>query len=348
MAEKTFVASRAGGYPVVIGDGLDFGKLALESKERCRAVVTSDRAVFPLHGEAVLGSLAAAGYDALPCVIEAGEGSKSMEALARMLGFFADAGLARRDLVVALGGGVVGDLAGFASAVYMRGIDFIQIPTTVLAAVDSSVGGKTGVNLPGGKNLAGAFHSPIAVFCDVRHFATLPPAVRADGMAEAVKHGMIADGDMLRRLGEMPMAEICRRNVEIKAAIVGRDEFEAGARMVLNFGHTVGHAAEALSGYRIPHGSAVAMGMSVIARAGARLGLTEPECPGELAGALGLFGLPSSCGFSAGDLARAALRDKKRSGGSIALAVPKRVGLVEMVEIPVADLEGFISEGLEA
>jgi 3-dehydroquinate synthase len=346
LLDPVIVNTRAGKYPVLIGEGLDFGKLALDVRKPCRIVVVSDDNVFRLHGDAVMNSLVENGYIVSGYLLTPGERSKDMEVVTRLLRFLVDQELTRQDILVALGGGVVGDVAGFAAAIYLRGINFIQLPTTVLAAVDSSVGGKTGVDLPEGKNLAGAFHQPLAVFCDTGLFATLPKAVYADGMAEVVKHCMIADGDMLQNLGDLGIAEICRRNVAIKAGIVEKDEFDTGLRMLLNFGHTVGHAVEALSDYSISHGSAVAIGMTVITRASEKSGLTESPCLDELKKTLKHLGLPTSCRYSAGEIADAALRDKKRSGGAITLVVPKRIGHAELYELPVSELEDFIEKGL--
>jgi 3-dehydroquinate synthase len=250
-------------------------------------------------------------------------------------------------MLAALGGGVVGDITGFVSAIYLRGVDYIQIPTTILAAVDSSVGGKTGVDLSTGKNLVGAFHQPVAVLCDTNVFATLPKAVYADGMAEVIKHGMIADREMLLSLNDIAPVEMCYRNVAIKTGLVEKDEFDTGVRRLLNFGHTVGHAVEAVSGYRVSHGSAVAVGMTVITRAGEKSGLTDKACLGDLVKALERYGLPTRCEFSAKELAAAALHDKKRLGGTVTLVIPKKTGQAELCDIPVEQLEGFIAKGLD-
>jgi len=348
MAEEVTVCTRAGEYTVVIGGGLDYGRLALTAKKPCKAVVVSDDNVFPLYGEAALASFRANGYQASRFVIKNGEASKTLATVERLLAFLANENVTRSDLLIALGGGVVGDLTGFAAAVYLRGVDFIQLPTTVLAAVDSSVGGKTGVDLPAGKNLAGAFHQPIAVLCDTDTFATLPKEVYADGMAEVIKHGMIADRELLLSLGSLPPAEMCRRNVEIKARVVEEDEFDTGVRRLLNFGHTVGHAVEALSGYRVSHGRAVAIGMAVITRACVRNGLTDPACLGDLENALALYGLPARCEYTAKELARAALHDKKRAGGTISLVIPKKTGRAGIYDLPIEQLEDFIAKGLDA
>jgi 3-dehydroquinate synthase len=347
MAETVEVNTRFGKYSVVIGGGLDYGKLALTAKKPCKAVIVSDDNVFPLYGDAALGSFRESGYQASSYILKNGEGSKNLNTVAELLGFLANEKVKRGDKLVALGGGVVGDITGFVSAIYLRGIDYIQIPTTILAAVDSSVGGKTGVDLSSGKNLVGAFHQPVIVLCDTNVFATLPKAVYADGMAEVIKHGMIADREMLLSLNDLSPGEICRRNVAIKARLVEQDEFDTGTRRLLNFGHTVGHAVEAVSNYRVSHGSAVAVGMAVITRAVERSALTDSACQGDLIRALEAYGLPTCCDYPAKELAAAALHDKKRSGGTVTLVIPKKTGQAELCDIPVEQLEEFIAKGLE-
>jgi len=348
MVEEVFVNTQKGRYPVVIGENLNFGKLAQAVKKPCKVVIISDDNVFPLYGDAVINSFCESDYKVSGYIVDNGESSKKMDVVTRLLRFLVDQDMTRQDILVALGGGVVGDIAGFVAAIYLRGIGFMQLPTTILAAVDSSVGGKTGVDLPEGKNLVGAFHQPLAVFCDTGTFATLPKAVYADGMAEVVKHGMIADRDMLLNLDKLSISEICRRNVAIKAGIVEQDEFDTGIRMLLNFGHTVGHAVETLSGYSISHGSAVAIGMTVITRASEKSGLTESACLGELKKTLECLALPVCCEYSAKELADAALHDKKRSGDTITLVIPKRIGYAELHELPVSHLENFIEIGVNA
>jgi len=348
MSEKVYVKSGAGRYPVVIGEGLDYGSLALEVRAPCRIVVVSDNNVFNIYGDEALKSFRDAGYRTSAYVVEPGESAKSMDVLARMLRYFADCDLDRWDMVASLGGGVVGDLAGFAAATYKRGIGLVQLPTSILAAVDSSVGGKTAVNLPEGKNLVGAFHSPLAVFCDTRVFKTLPKEVFADGMAEVIKHGMIGDARILLGIGSLPLEEIVRMNVVAKARIVGRDEYDTAGRMLLNFGHTVGHAVEALSGYGVSHGRAVAIGMSVITRAAEKAELVDGACMTELGKALAQHGLPTSCEYSASEISSFALRDKKRVGDDIIVVVPRRIGNARLLSMPIHDFEGFIARGMEA
>jgi 3-dehydroquinate synthase len=325
---------------------LDYGRLSGQVVKPCRLVIVSDDNVFPLYGNAAVKSFADNGYKVDTYVIKHGEASKTLATVAGLLEFLADKKLTRGDCLAALGGGVVGDLTGFAAAVFLRGIRFIQLPTTLLAAVDSSVGGKTGVDMPAGKNLVGAFHQPALVLCDTNTFKTLPNEVYADGMAEVIKHCVIGDGEMLAMLSKLSPVEICKRNVQIKASVVEQDEFENGLRMVLNLGHTIGHAVEMLSRYEISHGSAVAIGLTIVTRAAERMGWTNEPCLGLLMEALERYKLPTGCGYSANQLAEAALSDKKRSGDTVSLVVPERIGKVNIKPIAVNKLEEFIASGL--
>ena len=253
--------------------------------------------------------------------------------------------LTRSDCVAALGGGVTGDMAGFAAATYQRGIDYIQIPTTFLAAADSSVGGKTAVDLEAGKNLVGAFWQPRAVICDTDTFRTLPEDTFLDGVAETVKHGLIADADFFRFLLEADLRgdidRIVRRDVEIKAAVVGEDEFERGRRKILNFGHTLGHAMEKLSGYATPHGHAVAVGMVLAARGAERLGYSPAGTLETVLEANERLGLPSRCPYGAQALYEAATGDKKRGGDHIDVVVLEEIGRAGTVRLDMAGLRAF-------
>ena len=264
-------------YPVYIGGGLldHCGELtARHSNGRC--AVICDDTVCGLYGPQVCRSLEAAGLSPVLYAFPAGEQHKTLSTYGAILGFLAENHITRSDCVIALGGGVTGDMAGFAAATYQRGIDFIQVPTTFLAASDASVGGKTAVDLPAGKNLAGAFWQPRAVICDTDTFATLPESAFQDGAAETLKHGLIADGEFFHFLMSEDMYRhmdaVVRRNVEIKAAVVAEDEREQGKRKLLNFGHTLGHAIEKCSGYRVSHGHAVATGMVLGGRGGGGMG----------------------------------------------------------------------------
>ena len=307
--------------------------------------MVSDDTVAPLYGARVLASLEAAGLQASLYTFPAGEQSKNLTTYGKLLEHMARERLTRSDCVAALGGGVTGDMAGFAAATYQRGIDYIQIPTTFLAAADSSVGGKTAVDLEAGKNLVGAFWQPRAVICDTDTFRTLPEDTFLDGVAETVKHGLIADADFFRFLLEADLRgdidRIVRRDVEIKAAVVGEDEFERGRRKILNFGHTLGHAMEKLSGYATPHGHAVAVGMVLAARGAERLGYSPAGTLETVLEANERLGLPSRCPYGAQALYEAATGDKKRGGDHIDVVVLEEIGRAGTVRLDMAGLRAF-------
>ena len=340
-------------YGVTIAPGLlgRCGQALREIMPPCRMAVIADDTVAQLYLETVRGSLEAAGFAVSPYIFPAGEGSKNLSTLANILEFLAEQRLTRTDCVIALGGGVTGDMAGFAAAVYLRGIRCVQLPTTLLAAVDSSVGGKTAIDLAAGKNLAGAFLQPAAVLCDTDCLATLPKDVFADGAAEAIKTGVLCDESLFSLFESGTLAAepgaVIARCVEYKAGVVERDEKEQGERKLLNLGHTVGHAIEKCSGYAVPHGHAVAAGLAVMARAAETLGWTEEPLAGRVAACLAKCGLPTSTDFSPEALAEAASADKKRAGGDITLVVPRRIGRCELKTIPVPELLHVIRAGWE-
>ena len=341
-------------YGVAIGPGLlkDCGRRLREIIPPCHMAVVTDSTVGPLYLETVTESLRAAGYAVSAYTFPAGEESKRFETLSGILEFLAEEHLTRTDCLIALGGGVAGDMAGFAAACYLRGIRCVQMPTTLLSAVDSSVGGKTAIDLRAGKNLAGAFLQPAAVLCDTDCLKTLPPAVFADGAAEAVKTGVLCDETLFALFEDGTLrvdpAEVIARCVAYKAGVVERDEKEQGERKLLNLGHTVGHAIEKCSGYAIPHGHAVAAGLAVIARAAQALGWAEEPLAERVCACLEKLSLPVSTEFSPEALAEAALADKKRAGGNITLVIPKKIGLCELKTVPVAELLPVIRAGWEA
>ena len=341
-------------YTVTIGPGLlkNCGQALGNTLSPCHVAVVTDSVVGPLYLEAVTESLRAAGHAVSAYEFPAGEGSKNFATLSDILEFLASERLTRSDCLVALGGGVVGDMAGFAAACYLRGIRYVQMPTTLLSAVDSSVGGKTAIDLRAGKNLAGAFLQPAAVLCDTDCLGTLPPEVFADGAAEAVKTGVLCDEGLFALFeGGTPAAdpaEVIARCVAYKAGVVERDEKEQGERKLLNLGHTVGHAIEKCSGYAIPHGHAVAAGLAVMARAAEGLNWTNGPVAGRICGCLEGLGLPISTEYSPEALAEAALADKKRAGDDITIVVPKEIGACELLRIPVSELLFVIGTGWEA
>ena len=339
-------------YNVHIGSGFldNVGKMLTKIKKPCRAVIVSDDTVFSIYGERVKKSLADNGYSVCEFVFPHGEESKSLENFGKIQEFCAENSITRTDLFVALGGGVTGDLTGFAASAYLRGVDFVQIPTTVLSMVDSSVGGKTAVNLKAGKNLCGAFYQPIAVYADCETLSTLPPETFNEGCAEIIKYGMILDGEFLTFLKNNSIREnieyVIKRCVEIKRDVVYRDEFENGERKLLNFGHTIGHAIEKCSHLSISHGNAVAIGMVIATRGAYKMGLTPENFTEMLIEILKANGLPTACEFTAEELYKISLSDKKRSLDTISLIIPEKYGLCKIEKISVDNLKEFIEAGL--
>ncbi|WP_350453688.1 3-dehydroquinate synthase [Slackia heliotrinireducens] len=332
-------------YDVTIGKGL-IGQVAsfVPSLEKVsRVAVVADDVVEGLFLGDVTDGLKRAGFEVSAFAFPAGEPSKNIHTFAAVLEHLAEHRMTRNDMVVALGGGVVGDVAGFAAASYMRGCPYVQVPTTMLAAVDSSVGGKTAIDLQAGKNLAGAFYQPSAVVCDIDCIAALPSGEFANGMAEALKYGVLCDAGLFDDLGDNPrdhLQELIARCVDIKRRYVEADEHEGGLRKFLNLGHTFGHAIEKCSGYAVPHGSAVAIGMVMAARVSASRGMADQALVDRLARALESAGLPTSTDIPAEELAWAAQSDKKRSGDTVTFVLPKTIGNCELVDVGVAELGG--------
>jgi len=349
---KTIRVCASGEYDILIGEGLlkELGERVRELCGAVRAVLVTADTVAALYLDRALDALKKAGIGAVPFVFPAGEASKCADTWLRLLNFMASVPLDRSDAVIALGGGVTGDLAGFAAATYLRGVPLFQVPTTLLAAVDSSVGGKTAIDLDAGKNLAGAFYQPKLVLCDTSLLRTLPERIFADGCAEVIKYGMIRDSALLAAVRETSAAEtaeeVIARCVSIKRDVVQRDEFDRGDRQLLNFGHTFGHAVELQSGFAVSHGSAVAIGMAMVTRAAVRYGLCGEECLAALTHALEKYGLPDRTGLPAEKLAETVLRDKKRAGETIHLIVPETAGRCVIRQTPVADIPDWIGKGL--
>lgn len=350
MTTVTVRASRP--YEVTIGRGLldTVGRQAAGQWKGRSAAVVSDSTVAPLYLNRVKDSLERAGFQVHSFVFPAGEDQKNGGTYLKLLEFLAARRLTRADGLIALGGGVVGDLAGFAAATFLRGIGFLQLPTTLLAAVDSSVGGKTAIDLTNGKNLAGAFYQPQAVLCDLDTLDTLPAAVFADGCAEVIKYGMIGDPALLARLETVDFRadpeELVARCVAQKRDLVEQDEFDTGARQLLNLGHTLGHGVEACSGYTVSHGRAVAIGMTLVTRAAVAFGRCPAEVLPRLRRLLERYGLPDATAYSAQALYEKTLSDKKRSGDTISLVVPIAWGASQLVRIPVSELPAWIERGL--
>ncbi|MBE6555843.1 MAG: 3-dehydroquinate synthase [Ruminococcaceae bacterium] len=313
-----------------------------------RLLLVSDDTVDSLWGNTLLLSLESVGFTVCRFTFLHGESSKNTDTLCRLWNAAAQAGLSRSDAIVALGGGVTGDLAGFAAATYLRGIACVQIPTTLLAMVDSSVGGKTAVDLPSGKNLCGAFFQPSLVLCDTEVLHTLPAEYFTDGCAEVIKYGYIGDPlllDLLKKPFADSPEQIIARCVAQKRDLVEADEQDTGVRQLLNLGHTGGHAVERLSDFSVSHGRAVAIGMLLAARAATARGICTPDVAPHMQDMLMRYGLPTDCLFSATELAEAALADKKRRGDEITLALPTSLGKSELVKLPTDGLADFFAAG---
>ncbi|MBI4880008.1 MAG: 3-dehydroquinate synthase [Planctomycetes bacterium] len=346
---KFEVESRAGAYPVRVERGglcaLAGRIAALGGSAPTGILLLSDENVEPLHGAAARRALGEFAGRTCAIRIAPGESSKTVATLEGVCRRMAAAGLDRRALLVALGGGVVSDLAGFAAAVYQRGIDWIAAPTSLLAQVDASIGGKTGVDLPEGKNLVGAFHAPRAVVIDPDLLTTLPAAEWRNGLAEVIKYGVLGAPDLFQRLAATDLERL-RRDAELvnalvercaalKGAICSADERDQGARLALNLGHTFGHALEAATGYAaFSHGAEVAAGLVAEADLAARLGLAEPSLAQEIAALCARYGLPARApGVDAERVRSFLAADKKRVGAAIRFTLPLRLGAVQVVEV---------------
>lgn len=313
-----------------------------------RMAIITDTNVDALYADRLTSSLKKAGMDVIKYVFPAGEASKNVETYIKVINFLAENKLTRSDAVIALGGGVVGDLAGFAAATYLRGIKLVQIPTTLLACVDSSVGGKTAVDLPTGKNLLGAFYQPHVVLIDPDNLSTLTNDIFLDGAAEAIKYAAIMDADMYPLCADMHanIDEIIARSIKNKRFVVDQDERDTGIRQLLNYGHTFGHAIELLKNFQLGHGHCVSIGMSIMARACVKKGMCDPICATQLINTLENAGLPTSTDLTADEIFGAMLTDKKRMGDKITLVVPSAPGQCILHKVPIEEALGFIQAGL--
>ncbi len=339
-------------YQVQIGyEILDtLGQQVAALGKACKVCLISETTVWPLYGSDAEQSLQNAGFETCHFVFPAGEQSKNGQVFLEVLNFLAESKLSRTDVIVALGGGVVGDLAGFCAASYLRGIRFVQVPTTLLAAVDSSVGGKTAIDLPSGKNLAGAFCQPSLVLCDLTCLESLPEDIFLDGCAEIIKTAILFDPEMFEELMQDGPAfhreRVIARCVAHKRDIVNADEFDRGERQKLNLGHTIGHGVEAMSKFTLSHGKSVAIGTAIVARAAVKMGLCSWETGEKCQRLLTRFQLPIYTDFSAHDLCKMVLSDKKRSGGTVNLIIPQEIGECMIRPTPINEIESFIQAGL--
>lgn len=345
LAKRALFTVHAPGrkYQIHIGSGMLAhlgGALRQAGIQEGRIAVVADTNVAPLYGEKAEDSLAGAGFDPFLCSIPAGEEHKTLATVASLYEQFLAHGLDRSGTVLSLGGGVTGDSAGFAAATYMRGVGFVQVPTTLLAMVDASVGGKTGVDLPQGKNLVGAFYQPRAVVIDLQLLRTLPREEICSGLAEVIKHGIVGDAGLFSSLEgrydldawkEDAGSEWIARALRVKIAVVEEDPYERDRRAVLNFGHTVGHALERLSSYSLRHGEAISVGMVAAARIAVKLGQADSTLAERIAAVLTGWGLPVRCPpFSVDEIWEALSHDKKHHHGSLYWVIPTAIGAAKI------------------
>lgn len=338
-------------YKVIIDKNLldDSGVYIKETVGGRIAAIITDDIVDELYSHRVEQSLKNNGYIVIKYVFPNGEQSKNAGTYIDIINFLAKNKLSRSDVVVAFGGGVVGDMAGFAAATYLRGIKFVQIPTTLLAAVDSSVGGKTAIDLEVGKNLVGAFYQPDIVLCDYSTLDTLKPEVFNDGCAEVIKYGVIASEELFDKCIEgikENIEEIITECVKIKRDIVSEDEFDTGRRQLLNYGHTIGHGVEACSKYKITHGKAVAIGMIAITKAAISMELCKESVLDRLKECLIKYNLPLETSFSSEELYSVMLSDKKIDGAKINLVIPLKMGEAILHKVSTKELEDILVRGL--
>lgn len=323
------------------------GKIIADTVKSRTAVIITDDKVNSIYGDTVKKSMEYSGFTVSVFEFSNGEASKNSETLNRIYDFLCEKNITRSDILIALGGGVVGDITGFASATFLRGIGFIQIPTTLLAQIDSSVGGKTAIDLKGGKNLVGAFKQPELVICDSNTLKTLTPEFLSDGMAEAIKYGMIRDSELFELIASHNLNnvdEIMDRMVytciDIKRQVVENDEFDKGERMILNFGHTLGHAVEGYYNYKTyTHGCGVAVGMCMITKK-----LCSDEIYKKLTECLENYNLPTSVPVSSDKLLPFCSKDKKRNGGNLNYILCREIGKAEIINTTVEDFNNLMSD----
>ena len=342
-------------YNVLIGrDAVQ--SLGDEAKKLCpgalKALIVSESNVAPLYLEKVKMQLAGAGFETAEYVFGAGEQNKNINEIAGMWNKMAESGFTRTDFVVGLGGGVTTDMAGFAASTFLRGIKVIQLPTSLLAMVDASVGGKTGIDIPMGKNQVGAFWQPSVVIEDISFLKTLPDEVFTEGMGEVTKHAFIMDMELLEKLekaegdirsDEDLLEEIVYMNVADKASVVSEDETDNGRRQTLNFGHTVGHVIERDSGFTKPHGICVAKGMGIIIDACVKAGTLAAEDAGRMKNLLTLYKLPASDEITPGQIVSGAMNDKKKRGNTLSVILVNKIGHAEICKMTAEEFLKFLS-----
>ncbi|MGI6442387.1 MAG: 3-dehydroquinate synthase [Synergistaceae bacterium] len=348
---ELIIETKRESYPVYIGSGLleKVGSLVAKRIPLSKAIVITDDKVANLYLDKVVSSIESSDCEILTHTIPSGESSKNIEEYLKIIDLLSEEQFSGSDAVIALGGGVVGDIAGFAAATYLRGVRFVQIPTTLLAAVDSSVGGKTAINLPSGKNQLGSFYQPDLVICDTGTLKTLSKEIFEDGCAEVIKYGIIADKELFEMFKEplMPqIEEIIERCLKIKGSLVLEDEFDQGVRHFLNYGHTFGHAIEKCSSYQISHGRAVGIGMVLAAKVALSEGLCSKDTKDKIEEMIISFGLPVTTNFNDKELYDAMISDKKRRSEFITLVLPKEIGECLLQKVKVAELPRLVKLAL--
>lgn len=348
----TIQIDASSGYQVVVGTDLlsHIPSILPPLKGIGKVAVISDSNVFPLYGNQIKNAFEGTGYQVFDYVFPAGEVSKNGQTYLNILSFLAENAFTRSDLLVALGGGVVGDITGFAAATYLRGVPYIQVPTSLLAMVDSSVGGKTAIDLPNGKNLVGAFYQPKLVVCDLNTLNTLSREIFCDGCAEVIKYAVLYDTELFHHLQEKGLEfqrdYVISTCISLKKDVVQEDEFDRGSRQKLNLGHTFGHAIEANSHYRISHGKAVAIGMAIASKSAWVHGICSQNVYDDICKVLQVFCLPFFTNYSSEALLQAALSDKKRENQRISLILPTRIGDCIIHRIEISELKSYIQAGL--
>ncbi|MEE1154681.1 MAG: 3-dehydroquinate synthase [Acutalibacteraceae bacterium] len=336
-------------YEIIIDRGIlnRCGEEIRKVSKSKKAMIISDSNVFPIYGEKVVNSMKEADFEVFTFVFEAGEHSKKLETIYAVYNALADNGLTRGDLIVALGGGVTGDMSGFAAATYLRGIDFVQIPTSLLSQVDSSVGGKTGVDIPQGKNLVGAFWQPNVVLIDPDTLNTLTPNFFADGMGEVIKYGCIKSAELFETLEKENawdiIEDVIYECVKIKRDVVQNDERDHGERALLNFGHTLGHAIEKEHNFKdISHGQAVAVGMVMMTKATEMANLTPTGTADRIAKLCEKYNLPTTDNTEIESIVKSSFSDKKSSSSAISLIILDKIGESRIYPVAKADMLNFV------
>ena len=331
----------------------EIGVKLLSFKSLSKVCIITDINVHKLYTHHLVQSLTNTGFEVHKIVFDNGENTKSFEHLEQIINYLADEKFTRSDLLIALGGGVIGDLTGFAASIYQRGMDYIQIPTTLLAAVDSSVGGKTAINLHAGKNLVGTFWQPKAVYLDTALLETLPKKELQNGLSEIIKSGVILDKSILQKLDShepselgMIIEDLIISAINVKKQIIEIDERDSGLRQILNLGHTIGHSIEKCSNFTIPHGMAVAIGLMAIVKISEKKGTAKKHMSLFLSQLYEKYSFDLSCKFTAAQLAKAANSDKKRHGDAITIAVPQEFGKCTLQDVNINQLEELFEIGL--